>query len=172
MEFGRRGRGRAIRRVVDEGLREEIRILNGRLAAVESGRRRDPEGGDDSDEEAAETTDGSDGERPEIRMLRSVLLSNCKPKHELLTYDGSLSTEVLLDCLSELNKYFDYEEISEDKRVKFATTRLKGHASLWWDSVKAERKRLNKQPIKKWTRMEAKLKGKFLPKDYQIAMYR
>ena len=100
------------------------------------------------------------------------MLSSSKPKHELSTYDGNLSADVLLDWLSELNKYFAYEEIREDKRVKFAATKLKGHASLWWDSVHAKRKRLNKQPINKWARMEAKLKNKFLPKDYQIMLYR
>eukprot|EP00253_Pinus_taeda_P020127 PITA_20127 len=56
--------------------------------------------------------------------------------------------------------------------MKFAATKLKGHASLWWDSIQAERKRLHKQPIKKWARMEEKLKEKFLPKDYQIMLYR
>ena len=119
------------------------------MAAVEAGRRRDLEGEDDGDEEAAKTTYGSDGEGPELRMLRSILLSSSKPKHELSTYDGILSAKVLLDWISELNKYFDYEEINEDKRVKFAATKLKGHASLWWDIFQAERKRLNKQPIKK-----------------------
>ena len=58
MEVGRRGHCRAIQRVVDDGLREEIRILNAHLAAVQVGRRRDPKGGDDSDEEAAVTKDG------------------------------------------------------------------------------------------------------------------
>lgn len=109
---------------------------------------------------------------PEFRLLKSVLLSSHKPKHELPTYDGNLSADVLLDWLSEVNKYFEFEETSEDKKVKFAATKLKGHASLWWDNVQAERKRLHKQPIKKWTRMEAKLKEKFLPKDYQIMLYR
>eukprot|EP00253_Pinus_taeda_P022301 PITA_22301 len=101
-----------------------------------------------------------------------VLLSSHKPKHELPTYDGSLSAEVLLDWLSEVNKFFEFEETSEDKQVRFAATKLKGHASLWWDSVQAERRRLGKQPIKKWARMEAKLKEKFLPKDYHIMLYR
>eukprot|EP00253_Pinus_taeda_P004138 PITA_04138 len=95
-----------------------------------------------------------------------------KPRHELPTYDESLSADVLLDWLSEVNKYFEFEEASEDKQVKFAAPKLKGHASLWWDSIQAERKRLHKQPIKKWARMEAKMKEKFLPKDYQIMLYR
>eukprot|EP00253_Pinus_taeda_P012624 PITA_12624 len=109
---------------------------------------------------------------PELRLLKSVLLSSHKPKHELPTYDGSLSAEVLLDWLSEVNKFFEFEETNEDKQVRFAATKLKGHASLWWDSVQAERRRLGKQPIKKWARMEAKLKEKFLPKEYHIMLYR
>ena len=80
MEVGRRGRGRGIRRVAYEGLREEIRILNARLAAIEAGRRRDPDGGDESDEETAAETDGSDEDGSEIRLLKSLLLANSKPK--------------------------------------------------------------------------------------------
>lgn len=149
MEAGRRGCGKAIRRVVDEGLREEIRILNARLAAVVAGRRRGPKVGDDNEEEAVVTTDGSDEEGPEIKLLRSVLLASNKPKPEIPNYDGILSTEVLLDWISELDKYFGCEEVSEDRRVKFVTTTLKGQATLRWDNVQVERRRLNKLPIKK-----------------------
>lgn len=31
---------------------------------------------------------------------------------------------------------------------------------------------MNKLPIRKWPRMVAKLKGRFLPKDYQVELYR
>eukprot|EP00253_Pinus_taeda_P021340 PITA_21340 len=124
MEVGRRGQGRAIRRVSDEGLREETRNLTAHLAAMEAGRPRDLEGGDDSEEENIATTDGSDDEGPEIKLLR------------------------------------------------FVVTKLKGHAALWWDNVQAKRRRLNKRLIKKWDRMVTRMKSKFLPKDYQIALYR
>jgi len=106
MEAPRRGRGRGVRRGADEGLREHIRVLTARLEAVEAGRRRDPELGDDSEEEAVTATDGSDEEAPELRLLRSVLLASSKPKTEISTYDGSLSADVLLDWISELDKYF------------------------------------------------------------------
>ena len=97
MEVGRQGHRRGIRRVAEEGLREEIMILNAHLATVEAGRRKDPEEGDNSEEEAVVVIDGSDEEGPEIRLLRSVLLASSKPKPEILNYDGSLSTKVLLD---------------------------------------------------------------------------
>eukprot|EP00253_Pinus_taeda_P015516 PITA_15516 len=166
-----RGRGRMVHRPVDDGLREEIRVLRERLAVIGAGGRRNPT--DNSDEEAVEPEqDEFEGITPELRLLKSVLLSNHKPRHELPTYDGSLSADMLLDWLSEVNKFFEFEETSEDKQVRFAATKLKGHASLWWDNVQEERRRLGKQPIKKWARMEAKLKEKFLPKDYHIMLYR
>lgn len=71
-----------------------------------------------------------------------------------------------------MDKYFECEEISEDKKVRFAVGKLKRHATLWWDSVQVERRRSNKPPIIKWNRMIAKMKSKFLPKDYQISLYR
>ena len=52
---------------------------------------------------------------------------------------------------------FYYEEIEDDKKVKLVMTRLKGHASLWWDSVQAKRKKKNKSVIKIWDRMIAKM---------------
>eukprot|EP00253_Pinus_taeda_P009358 PITA_09358 len=172
MEVQRRGRGRGALRGANEGLKEQLRILTARLEAVEAGRRRDQELGDDSEDEAATVTDGSEEEAPELRLLRSVLLARSKPKPEIPNYDGSLSADVLLDWVSELDKYFENEEISEDKRVIFVATKLKGHAALWWDSVQADRRRMNKLPIRKWPRMVAKLKGRFLYKDYQVELYR
>ena len=135
MEVGRIGRGRANRGVVYEGLQEDIRTLSECSVAVEVGRRRDPEGGDDSEEENITTTEGLDEEGPDIKMLRSVLMASSKTKPELYNYDGSLSIEALLDWISELDKYFEYEDISEDRKIRFVVTKLKGHAVLWWDSV-------------------------------------
>lgn len=161
-----------MRKVPDEGLREELRALTARLEAVEAGRRRDPELGDDREEDRVTPIDRSDEEAPKLRLLRLVLLANNKPKPEISNYDGTLSVDVLLDWVSDLDKYFQNEEISEDKRVKFVATKLKGHAALWWDSVQADRRRMNKLPIRKWSRMLEKLKGRFLPKDYQLELYR
>lgn len=100
-----------------------MRILTAHLEAVEAGRRRDLELGDDSEEEAATATDGSVEEAPELRLLRSVLLASSKLKPEIPNYDGTLSADVLLDWVSELDKYFENEEISEDKKVIFSVTK-------------------------------------------------
>jgi hypothetical protein len=49
-------------------------------------------------------------------------------------------------------------------------TRLKGHATLWWDELQADIRCKYKKKIKSWDEMVAKLKAKFIPKDYQINM--
>jgi hypothetical protein len=78
----------------------------------------------------------------------------------------------LLDWISALDKYFDYEEIDDEKKVNHAVTRLKGHATLWWDELQADRRRKGKSKIKSWDRMVDKLKAKFIPKYYQLNMFR
>jgi hypothetical protein len=55
-------------------------------------------------------------------------------------YEGNLDVEELLDWITTLDKYFDYEDVEEDKKVKHAITRLKWHATLWWDELQADRR--------------------------------
>jgi hypothetical protein len=51
-----------------------------------------------------------------------------------------LDVEELLDWFRVLDRYFDYEDIEEEKKVKYAVTRLKGHVVLWWDELQADRR--------------------------------
>jgi hypothetical protein len=71
-----------------------------------------------------------------------------------------------------MNKHFDYEYVDEEKRVKHDVTRLKGHTTLWWDELQAERRSKGKHKIKNWDKMVSKLKAKFMPKYYQINLFR
>jgi hypothetical protein len=63
-------------------------------------------------------------------------------------YEGNLDIEDLLYWFRALDKYFYYEYIEEDKKVKHVVTRLKGHATLWWDELQADRHFKGKQRIK------------------------
>jgi hypothetical protein len=56
--------------------------------------------------------------------------------------------------------------------VRHAFTRLKRHATLWWDELQAERRSRGKKKIKNWDRMVAKMKAKVMPKDYHINLFR
>lgn len=50
-------------------------------------------------------------------------------------YDGSLHVEELINWINTLDKYFDYQEVDEVKKVKFAVTKLRGDPFIQWDGV-------------------------------------
>ena len=162
-----RGRDRGRPRGNTEVL-EEMRELRAHLEAMEIDIRRDPEVGDVSEPEDEEQREevAPMQETPELIYFISILGATSSPRQELPTYDGSLVTEHLIDWISELDKYFEYDEVEEDKRAILVVMRLKGHASLWWDSVETQRRRKNKPLIKSWDRLVAKMRAKFLTKDY------
>ena len=62
-------------------------------------------------------------------------------------YEGNLDVEELLDWIRSMDKYFNYEDVDEEKRVRHVVTRLKGYVGLWWDELQAERRSKGKQKI-------------------------
>jgi hypothetical protein len=105
-------------------------------------------------------------------LLREVVRLGGRAKIEVPMYEGNLDVEDLLDWVRSMDKHFKYEEVDEEKKVKQAITELKGHATLWWDELQVERRSKGKQKIKNWDIMVAKLKAKFMPKYYQINLFR
>ena len=81
-----------------------------------------------------------------------------RPKFEVPTFSENLNPEELIDWINELEEYFEYEDIDDPDRVKFAKAKLKGHAKIWWQEVQLERNRKRKEKITKWEWMLAKLK--------------
>ena len=133
---------------------------------IDDGDVSEPEIEDAEEEEAVQVT-------PEMRFFQSLLKSTAKPWNQLVPlYQGGLNPEELIDWINGMEKFFDYEETEDEKKVKIVVTELKGHATLWWDGVQVERKSLGKQPIKNWSRMVANLRGKFLPSNYQQTLFR
>ena len=68
-------------------------------------------------------------------MFKFVIGASIHPKLEVPTYQGVLDVNEFLHCINEMDKFFDYDEIDDEKKVKFVVTRLKGHASLWWNGI-------------------------------------
>ena len=105
-------------------------------------------------------------------LIRVISRMGEREKMDIPFYEGNLDAEELLDWIRALDTYFDYEDVEEDKKVKHAVMRLKGHAALWWYELQANRRCKGKQKIKSWDRMIAKMKVKFIPRDYQITLFR
>jgi hypothetical protein len=152
----------------------EMRELHARLEAMEAAQRRALDVGDISDAESEEIkVEEAAGENvSEERLLRAVVKLGARAKIEIPMYEGNLDVEEFLDWIRSMDKYFDYEDVDEEKKVRHVVTRLKGHATLWWDELQAERRSKGKQKIKNWDIMVAKIKAKFMPKDYQINLFR
>ncbi len=52
-----------------------------------------------------------------------------------------MNINAILDWISDIEKFFDYENTPENRKVKIVVTKLKGHASLWWEHLQIDRQR-------------------------------
>ena len=84
------------------------------------------------------------------RLIKAIARMSSKTKMDIPAYEGNLDAEKPLDWIRALDTYFDYEDIEEDKKVRHVVTCLKGHATLWWDELQADRRYKGKQKIKRW----------------------
>jgi hypothetical protein len=75
----------------------------------------------------------------EERLLKAVVKLGAREKIDIPMYGGNLDVEELLDWIRAMDKYFDYEDVDEEKKVRHVVTKLKGHATLWWDELQADR---------------------------------
>jgi hypothetical protein len=154
----------------------EMHKLCARIDAMETTQRCIVDVGDINEAES-ENEVGNEGEEVAVedavdeRLLGVVARIGAREKMDIPVYEGNLDVEELLYWIRALDKYFDYEDVDEDKKVKHVITRLKGHATPWWDELQADRHCKGKQKIKSWDTMVAKMKAKFIPKDYQITLF-
>jgi hypothetical protein len=163
--------------LLDATVEREMRELRARLDSMEIAHRHTVDAGDinevESENEARHKgVEVAAEDAADKHLFRVVARIGARAKMDIPVYEGNLDVEELLDWIRALDKYFDYEDVEEYKKVKHAVTRLKGHATLWWDELQANRCCKGKPKIKRWDRMVANMKEKFIPKDYQITLFR
>jgi hypothetical protein len=164
------------RQMTDPVMERQMRDLREILEDMETTQRCTTSAGDLSDSESeieAELEEEVAAEdASNERLIRAISRMGARAKMDIPVYEGNLDAEELLYWIRALDTYFDYEDVEEDKKVKHVFTHLKGHATLWWDELQADRRCKGKQKIKNWDRMIAKMKEKFIPRDYQITLFR
>ena len=117
---------------IDNAIFDQLRQIAARLDAMETIQRRGAHLEDASDDEVAAPNHNLEPEEDqnEERLLQVFSRENSKPILEVVPYDGKLDTNVVLDWISDMEKFFEYENTPDNRKVKIAVTRLKGHASL------------------------------------------
>jgi hypothetical protein len=125
-------------------LERQMRDLRARLEDMEAAQRRTANAGSLSDSEgkaeAEPQREVAAEDAANERLIKSIARMSSKTKMDIPTYEGSLDAEELLDWIRALDTYFDYEDIEEDKKVRHAVTKLKGHATLCWDELQEDRR--------------------------------
>jgi hypothetical protein len=100
---------------------------------MEEAQRRAPDVGHirDAESEEVEVEEYVGDNFSDERLLRVVVRLGARAKIEVPMYE----VEELLYWVRAMDKYFNYEDFNEEKRVRHDVTRLKGHAALWWDEL-------------------------------------
>ena len=74
-------------------------------------------------------------EPEEVKVLKMLMKGSYRPRVEVPMYEGNLNVEEIMDWINALNKYFDFEEIKDKKKVRYAATKMKGDEAIWWDQL-------------------------------------
>jgi hypothetical protein len=104
---------------------------------MEETQRRAPDVGDvsDAEREDVEANEVEGEQIVEERLLREDVRFRARSKIDVPMYEGNLNVDELLDWIRSMEKYFYYEYVDGEKRVRHVVTKIKGHASLWWDEL-------------------------------------
>ncbi|KAH7565398.1 hypothetical protein JRO89_XS09G0201500 [Xanthoceras sorbifolium] len=80
-------------------------------------------------------------ERTQVRGHNGPSSYDYKMKIDLHSFNGHLHIEDFLDWIVNVEHFFDYMEVLEEKKVKLVAYKLKGGASAWWEQVQCNRHR-------------------------------
>jgi hypothetical protein len=134
-------------------MEREMHELHARLDAMETTQRHTVDAryiseADNENEARNEEEEVAVEDAMNERIFKVVARIGAREKMDITMYERNLYVEEILDSIRALDKYFDYEDVEEDKKVKHVITRLKGHATLWWDELQADRRYKGKHKIK------------------------
>lgn len=66
--------------------------------------------------------------------------SNYKINIDIADFYGGIHVEEFLEWISNVENFFQYMEIFQDKQIKLMAFKLKGVASAWWQNVQNRRR--------------------------------
>ncbi|XP_074318118.1 uncharacterized protein LOC141654909 [Silene latifolia] len=91
---------------------------------------------------------------------------------ELPEFVGGTNPEDYLDWERKIDRLFDFKDLSDEKRCKYAILRLSKGASLWYEGLKARRSRAGKEKLASWESLKSKLRKRYVPVNHRLSIYR
>jgi hypothetical protein len=88
-------------------------------------------------------------------------------KVEAPTFEGQLDPWIFDRWIRDMDQFFGWYNLYENRRVRFAKMKLSGTAQLYWESVEESLIRRGQPPITDWVEMKTKLEEKYLPRSYR-----
>ena len=79
-------------------------------------------------------------------------------KIDLPEFNGAHDSEAFLDWARQIESVFDYKGYDDTKRFKLAVLKLTKLAALWYENLKANRRREGKEKICSWDRLKKKMR--------------
>ncbi|KAK8954863.1 hypothetical protein KSP39_PZI002830 [Platanthera zijinensis] len=83
------------------------------------------------------------------------------------TFDGHLDPKAFSDWLMDMDHFFDWYEMNDERRIRFAKMKLVGQAKIFWVSVERSLERNGYYPVTRWEEMKQRLRDKYLPASYR-----
>ena len=113
-------------RNVDNAIIDTSRQFFARLDAMKTAQRREAHLDNVGDDKANVPNPNPElGEdHDEARLLRVLSRANVKLDIEVTHYDGKLDINFVLDWISNIEKFFDYENTPNNRKVKIVVTKL------------------------------------------------
>ena len=87
-------------------------------------------------------------------------------KIEAPTCDGRIDLRAYSDWESDMDHYFKWYDMSEERRIWFAKMKLVSQARLYWSDVEHRLHQRREEPIGTWDEMKEHLRVKYLPQSY------
>ena len=91
-------------------------------------------------------------------------------KIEAPSFNGQLDPTKFLDWLADMDHYFEWYDMSEERRIRFAKMKLVGQAKLYWTNYERLMTRGNHAPVISWDEMKKVLKEKYVLTTYHQRM--
>ncbi|XP_039688557.1 uncharacterized protein [Medicago truncatula] len=91
---------------------------------------------------------------------------------ELPEFNGSADPEVYLEWERKIDRMFDFKDLDDEKRCKYAILKLSKSASLWYEGLKARRIRDRKEKISSWESLKRKLRKRYVPSNHRLNLYK